>query len=121
MIFKNEINGCMFDTETLTAKGIDGSTKTFHSDHVVRHVGYTMAKYPQRFQDLVDEGEILEYLIDFDESVSDAIHGQVEMWLEDDKKYRLAVSMGNLLEAERIANMYKLMAKEPIYEAMVYV
>lgn len=69
----------------------------------------------------MDKDEILEYLAKFDERVSDAIHGQVNLWLEDDKKYRLAVSTGNLLEAERIANMYKLMAKEPIYEAMVYV
>lgn len=120
MIFKSEKR--QFDTDNITVTNlIDGSTHIFHADHIRYHINYTCEHCPERLQTLVDNGEILTYLEEFDVKVTDAICDQTDLLMENSKEYQIALETGNLIEVGSIGNMLRENAKEIVYEDMVYV
>lgn len=120
MIFKSE--KWQFDTDSITVTDLKNSnTRTFHADHIRYHINYTCEHYPERLQKLVENGDILTYLEEFDIKVTDAICDQTDLLMENNKEYQIAVETGNLVEVGSIGNMLRENAKEIVYEDMVYV
>lgn len=120
MIIKNDI--WKLDTENLTVENLrTGEITNIYGDHLKYHIHYVADLNPERLQGLVDSGKILTYLEELDIKVRDAVSDQAEMWMKEDKNYRVAVESGNVVEAGRIGNMFTEKAKEVVYPAMVYV
>ncbi|MCH5201401.1 MAG: TnpV protein [Oscillospiraceae bacterium] len=114
------------DTESATVIHYDdttGKTKsyTFHTDYIKYHVHYVAAKHPERFQKLVDDGTILDYLNDLEERAVDAVERQVERWKQNDKEYQLAVMNGDTMKQLGLLNNMSYMAREIIFDCMIYV
>ena len=115
----------MLDTDTLTVThntpDSEPSVTTFSSDHIKYHLHYSEEYRPARLKKLVNDGTILSYLTNLDRSVAEAIERQVGKMLENDTEYLKAVAVGDLAKARGLENMDRLCAREPVYEAMVYV
>ena len=115
----------MLDTDALTvthnSTDADPSVTAFSSDHIKYHLHYSAEYRPARLKKLVNDGKILSYLTELDRSVTEAIERQVGMMLENDTEYLRAVAVGDLAKARGLENMDCLIAREPVYEAMVYV
>ena len=126
---KVQVNGkskpvWVLDTDALTvthntADAEPGITE-FSSDHIKYHLHYSAEYRPARLKKLVNGGTILSYLTDLDRSVAEAIERQVGMMLENDEEYLRAVAVGDLAKAIWLENMDRLIAREPVYAAMVY-
>ena len=97
------------------------SVTTFSSDHIKYHLHYSAEYRPTRLKKLVNDGTILGYLIELDRSIAEAIERQVGKMLENDVEYIRAVEAGDLAKARGLENMDRLIAREPVYAAMVYV
>lgn len=93
----------------------------FSSDHIKYHLHYSAEYRPARLKKLVNDGTILSYLTELDRSVAEAIERQVGMMLDNDEEYLRAVAVGDLAKARGLENMDRLIAREPVYAAMVYV
>lgn len=76
---------------------------------------------PERFEKLVNGGEIYNYLLDIETKAMDAVDRQVDKWREKDRDYQLAVKNGDIVKQAKIINSLEYMAKEAIYPAMIYV
>ena len=115
----------MLDTDALTVThtitDAESSVTKFSSDHIKYHLHYSAEYRPTRLKKLVNDGTILSYLTDLDRSVAEAIERQVGKMLENDTEYLRAVAVGDLAKARGLENMDRLIAKEPVYAAMVYV
>jgi len=114
------------DTNTLTVTHFDSDTqteehKTYHTDYIRYHLHYSYSKYPDRLHRLVNEGKIIEYLGDLEKKVDEAITRQVERWKKSDKEYQAAVLNGDTDKANGLENCLVYMAREVIFECMVYV
>ena len=114
----------VLDTDALTitynTPDSEPSVTTFSSDHI-KYLHYSAEYRPTRLKKLVNDGTILSYLTDLDRSVAEAIERQVGKMLENDTEYLRAVAVGDLAKARGLENMDRLIAKEPVYAAMVYV
>lgn len=82
---------------------------------------YSAEYRPARLKKLVNDGTILGYLTELDRSIAEAIECQVGMMLENDTEYLRAVAVGDLAKARGLENMDRLIAREPVYAAIVYV
>lgn len=115
----------VLDTDALTVTyntaDAEPSVTTFNSDHIKYHLHYSAEYRPVRLKKLVNDGTILSYLTDLDCSVAEAIERQVGMMLENDTEYLRAVAVGDLAKARGLENMDRLIARDPVYAAMVYV
>ncbi len=115
----------MLDTDALTVThtitDAESSVTKFSSDHIKYHLHYSAEYRPARLKKLVNDGTILSYLIDLDRSIAEAIERQVGMMLENDTEYLRAVAVGDLAKARGLENMDRLIARDPVYAAMVYV
>ena len=115
----------VLDTDALTVThntaDAEPSVTTFSSDHIKYHLHYSAEYRPARLKKLVNDGTILSYLIDLDRDVAEAVERQVEKMLANDQEYLRAVAVGNLATAKGVENMNRLIAREPVYAAMVYV
>ena len=115
----------MLDTDALTVThtitDAESSVTKFSSDHIKYHLHYSAEYRPARLKKLVNDGTILCYLIDLDRSIAEAIERQVGMMLENDTEYLRAVAVGDLAKARGLENMDRLIARDPVYAAMVYV
>ena len=115
----------MLDTDALTVThtitDAESSVTKFSSDHIKYHLHYSADYRPARLKKLVNDGTILSYLIDLDRSIAEAIERQVGMMLENDTEYLRAVAVGDLAKARGLENMDRLIARDPVYAAMVYV
>ena len=109
------------DALTVTYNTLDAepSVTTFSSDHIKYHLHYSAEYRPTRLKKLVNDGTILGYLIELDRSVAEAIECQVGKMLENE--YLRAVAVGDLAKARGLENMDRLIAREPVYAARVYV
>lgn len=105
-----------FNADTLTEE-----RKTYHTDFIRYHLQYSNSKHPDRLRKLVNDGTIIEYLDDLETIVTAAINRQAERWKANDKEYQLAVLDGDTEKAEGIENCLLLMAKESVFECMVYI
>ena len=127
---KVQVNGknkpvWVLDTDTLTVThntpDSEPSVTTFSSDHIKYHLHYSAEYRPDKMKRLVNDGTILDYLIELDRAVTDAIERQVEKWKAADREYLEAVAVGDFNRADGLENMLRLCEKDPIYAAMVYV
>ena len=111
------------DALTVTHNTADAepNVTVFSSDHIKYHLHYSAEYRPARLKKLVSDGMILSYLTDLDRSVAEAVERQVEKMLANDQEYLRAVAVGDLAKARGLENMDRLCAREPVYEAMVYV
>ena len=115
----------VLDTDTLTVThntpDSEPSVTTFSSNHIKYHLHYSAEYRPARLKKLVNDGTILSYLTDLDRAVTEAVKRQVEKMLANDQEYLRAVAVGDLAKARGLENMDRLIAREPVYAAMVYV
>ena len=115
----------VLDTDTLTVThntpDSEPSVTTFSSDHIKYHLHYSAEYRPDKMKRLVNDGTILDYLIELDRAVTEAIERQVEKWKAADREYLEAVAVGDFNRADGLENMLRLCEKDPIYAAMVYV
>ena len=115
----------VLDTDALTvtrnAPDAEPNVTRFSSEHIKYHLHYSAEYRPARLKKLVNDGTILSYLTDLDRSVAEAIERQVGMMLENDTEYLRVVAVGDLAKARGLENMDRLIAREPVYAAMVYV
>ena len=116
----------LLDTITNTVIHYDTDThkesvKTYHSDSVKYHISFSASKYPDRLRKLVNSGQIIVYLDDLEQKVADAIDRQVQLWKESDKKYLVAVESGDIQTAARLENCLLFMARESVFDCMVYI
>ena len=127
---KVQVNGknkpvWVLDTDTLTVThntaDAEPSVTAFSSDHIKYHLHYSAEYRPTRLKKHVNDGTILDYLIDLDRSVAEAVERQVEKMLANDQEYLRAVAVGDLANARGLENMDRLCAREPVYAVMVYV
>lgn len=114
------------DTNTMTVTHFNPETlieenKTYHADYIRYHLHYSASKYSDRLRGLINEGRIIEYLDDMEMKVSKAIESQVEHWKKSDKEYQAAVLCGDTNKAKRLENCLVYMAREVIFECMIYV
>lgn len=93
----------VLDTDALTVThntaDAEPSVTTFSSDHIKYHLHYSAEYRPVRLKKLVNDGTILE----------------------NDTEYLRAVAVGDLAKARGLENMDRLIARDPVYAAMVYV
>lgn len=127
---KVQVNGknkpvWVLDTDTLTVThntpDSEPSVTTFSSDHIKYHLHYSAEYRPDKVKRLVNDGTILDYLIELDRAVTEAIERQVEKWKAANREYLEAVAVGDFNRADGLENMLRLCEKDPIYAAMVYV
>lgn len=113
------------DTDTFTVIHINEATHKeertpFISESVRYHIKYTVEHCPERFETLVNKGEILSYLSELEDNVDKAVDAQLELWKQTDKEYLAAQENNDTLQQAGILNMLELRAKEIIFENMVY-
>ena len=108
-------------TVTHNTPNAEPSVTVFSSEHIKYHLHYSAEYRPARLRKLVNDGTILSYLTDLDCSVAEAVERQVSKMLENDTEYLSAVAVGDFAKARGLANMNRLIAREPVYAAMIYV
>lgn len=114
------------DTNTVTVTHINPDTlavecKTYSTDFIRYHLHYSDSKYPDRLRRLVNEGKIIQYLDDMELKISEAITRQVELWKQTDSCYQRAVLSGDAEKVLGLENCFVYMAREAIFECMVYI
>ena len=114
------------DTNTMTVIRFNADTrteesKTYHTDFIRYHLHYSDSKCPDRLSRLVNEGKIIQYLDDMELKVSEAISRQVELWKKTDNYYQTALLAGDKKEIIGLENCFENMAREIIFECMIYI
>lgn len=114
------------DTTTVTVTHFNADTqteesKTYHTDFIRYHLHFPDSHYPDRLRRLVNEGRIMQYLNDMELRVSDAISRQVELWKQTDSCYLKAVLSGDAEKMLGLENCFISMARESVFECMVYI
>ena len=114
------------DTNTVTVTHFNPDTqteksKTYNTDFIRYHLHFSDSHCPDRLRRLVNQGKIVEYLDDMEHKVGDAISRQVELWKKTDNYYQTAVLAGDENEANGIENCFINMAREIVFENMVYI
>lgn len=114
------------DTNTVTVTHFNADTqteesKTYRTDFIRYHLHYSDSKCPDRLRRLVNKGKIIQYLDDIELKVGEAISRQVELWKQTDSCYQKAVLAGNTEKMLGIENCFISMAREAVFECMVYI
>ncbi|MCR5601943.1 MAG: hypothetical protein K6G33_14550 [Ruminococcus sp.] len=114
------------DTNTVTVTHFNPDTlstesKTYSTDSIRYHLHFSDSHCPDRLRRLVNEGKIIQYLDDMELKVNEAISRQVELWKKTDNYYQTAVLAGDVNEANGIENCFINMAREIVFENMVYI
>ena len=114
------------DTNTVTVTHINADTqteesKTYHTDFIRYHLHYSDSHCPDRLRRLVNEGMIIQYLDDMELKVSEAISRQVELWKQTDSCYQKAVIANDAEKMLGLENCFISMARETVFEYMVYI
>ena len=63
----------------------------------------------------------MQYLDDMEQKVSDAISRQVEIWKQTNSCYQKAVLSGDSDKMLGLENCFVYMAREAVFECMVYI
>ena len=115
----------VLDTATLTVthntSDAEPSVTTFSSDHIKYHLHYSAEYRPARLKKLVNDGTVLSYLTELDRSVAEAIERQVELWKQTDSCYQEAVLAADAEKMLGLENCFISMAREAVFECMVYI
>ena len=114
------------DTNTVTVTYFNADThveesKTYHTDFIRYHLHFSDSHSPDRLRRLVNEGKIILYLDDMERKVSEAISRQVELWKQTDSCYQKAVLSGDAEKMLGLENCFVSMAREAVFECMVYI
>ena len=112
------------DTVTVTHFNPDTQTeesKTYNNDFIRYHLHFSDSHYPDRLRRLVNEGRIIQYLDDMERKVSDAIFRQVTLWKQTDSCYQKAVLSGDAEKMLGLENCFVYMAREAVFECLVYI
>ena len=114
------------DTNTMTVTHFNADTqteesKTYHTDFIRYHLHFSDSKCPDRLRRLVNEVRIMQYLDDMERKVGDAISRQVELWKQTDSCYQKAVLSGDAENMLGFENCFVSMARETVFECMVYI
>lgn len=114
------------DTNTVTVTHFNSDTlavenKTYSTDFIRYHLHYSDGKCPDRLRRLVNEGKIEQYLDDMELKVGEAIARQVELWKRTDSCYLRAALSNDAEKMLGLENCFVGMAREIIFECMVYV
>lgn len=112
------------NTVTITRFNIDTQTeesKTYTTDFIRYHLHFSDSHCPDRLRRLINEGRIIQYLDDMEQKVSDAISRQVELWKQTDSCYLKAVLSGDTEKTLGLENCFVYMAREVVFECMVYI
>ena len=112
----NTVTVTYFNPDTLTEE-----CKTYHTDFIRYHLHYSDSKNPDRLRRLVNKGRIVQYLDDLELKVSEAISRQVKLWKQTDSCYQKAVLTGDAEKMLRLENCFIGMAREVVFECMVYI
>lgn len=112
----NTVTVTHFNSDTLTKE-----SKTYHTDYIRYHLHYSDSKCPDRLRRLVNEGRIIQYLDDMELKVCEAISRQVEIWKRTDSCYQKAVLSGDAEKMLGLENCFVYMAREAVFECMVYI
>lgn len=112
------------NTVTVTHFNADTQTeesKTYNTDFIRYHLHYSDSKFPDRLRRLVNDGRIVSYLDDMERKVSEAISRQVELWKQTDSCYQKALLSGDAEKMLGLENCFVGMAREAVFECMVYI
>ena len=114
------------DTNTITVTHFNADTqteesKTYTTDFIRYHLHYSDSHCPDRLRRLVNDGKIVQYLDDMERKVSEAISSQVELWKQTDSYYQKAVLSGDAEKMLGLENCFVGMAREAVFECMVYI
>lgn len=114
------------DTDTVTVAhfnpgSLTEENKTYHTDFIRYHLHYSDSKCPDRLRRLVNEGRVIQYLDELELKVGEAISRQVELWKQNDNCYQKAVLSGDAEKMLGLENCFVYMARETVFECMVYV
>ena len=114
------------DTNTVTVTHVNADTqtevsKTYNTDFIRYHLHFSDSHCPDRLRRLVNEGKIIQYLDDMELKVCDAISRQVELWKQTDSCYLKAVLSGDTEKMLGLENCFVYMARESVFECMVYI
>ncbi|MCR5718137.1 MAG: hypothetical protein K6F80_03760 [Oscillospiraceae bacterium] len=112
----NTVTVTHFNTDTLAVE-----SKTYSTDFIRYHLHYSDSKHPDRLRRLVDDGRIEHYLDDMELKVGEAITRQVGLWKQTDTCYRKAVLSGDTEKMLGLENCFINMAREAVFECMVYI
>lgn len=114
------------DTNTVTVTHFNADTqteeiKTYNTDFIRYHLHYSDSKCPDRLRRLVNDGRIELYLDDMELKVSEAISRQVELWKQTDSCYQKDVVADDAEKMLGLVNCFVYMARETVFECMVYI
>lgn len=112
----NAVTVTNFNPDTLTEEH-----KTYHTDYIRYHLHFSDSHCPDRLRGLVNEGKIIQYLDDLELKVGEAIARQVEHWKKSNKEYQTAVVSGNTQKQIGLENCLICMAREIMFECMIYI
>ena len=114
------------DTNAVTVTHFSADTqteesKTYNTDFIRYHLHFSDSHCPDRLRGLVNDGRIVQYLDDLERKVSEAISRQVELWKQADSCYQRAVIAGDAEKMLGLENCFVYMAREAVFECMVYI
>lgn len=114
------------DTNTVIVTHFNADTqteesKTYHTDFIRYHLHFSDSHCPDRLRRLVNEGMIIQYLDDMELKVGEAIARQVELWKQTDSCYQKAVIAADAEKMLGLENCFVSMARETVFEYMVYI
>ena len=112
----NTVTVTHFNADTLTEE-----SKTYSTDFIRYHLHYSDSKCPDRLRRLINEGKIIQCLDDMELKVSEAISRQVELWKQTDSCYQKAVLSCDAEKMLGLENCFIYMAREIIFESMIYI
>ena len=114
------------DTNTVTVTHFNPDTqteenKTYTTDFIRYHLHFSDSHCPDRLRRLVNEGKIIQCLDDMELKVGEAISRQVELWKQTDSCYQKAVIAADAEKMLGLENCFVSMARETVFEYMVYI
>lgn len=112
------------NTMTITHFNVDTQTeenKTYTTDFIRYHLHFSDSRCPDRLRRLVNEGKIIQYLNDMERKVSEAISRQVKLWKQTDSCYQKAIISGDAEKMLGLENCFVYMAREAVFECMIYI
>ena len=114
------------DTNTVTVTHFNADTqteesKTYTADFIRYHLHFSDSHCPDRLSRLVKEGKIIQYLDDMELKVGEAISRQVELWKQNDSCYQKAALADDAEKMLGLENCFIYMAREAVFECMVYI
>ena len=126
LLKKKSVPQWRLDTNTVIVTHFNPDTqteenKTYTTDFIRYHLHFSDSHCPDRLRRLVNEGKIMKYLDDMELKVNDAISRQVELWKQTDSCYQKAVLAADTEKMLGLESCFISMARESVFECMVYI